>query len=261
MSDGLSIVGSVFNYFLYELISIILVVQKPSRIGWPTSKGLGLTQVRCRPPNLSPSSPRPGWDTSYSWGWTRPGPPMDRTAWMPWCAKFSTRWPIPLFACCPGASLRASLVKVLEPRTRRYLGAGSSSTLLHWNRWSEDGTILTPGAGIILPLDIIGTTSGGTKWKTLQWQMLQKICIANCWTSSWNEWEKCSLYTQDGAMTAACNEKRWEQAKRFWIPRYQTFANTAVPSYALVTHLSFENSTLYTCMHRRDSYLKIYGYH
>ena len=127
----------------------------------------------------------------------------------------SARWPIPLFRCCPGASLRASPIKVLEPRTRRYLMAGNSSTLLHWNRWSEDGTILTPGAGIIRPLDIIGTTSGGTKWKTLQWQMPQRNCIASCWTSSWNEWEK--MLSSHPTL------------------RYQTFANSAVQWFALVT--------------------------
>ena len=194
MIDGVSIIGSVLNYYLCGLISIYCTCgPKPSRIGRPTSKDLGLTHAHCRPPNLSQSSPRPGWDISFSWGWTWPGPPMDRTVWTQWYTKFSTRWPIPLFRSCPGASLRASPIKVLVPRTRRYLGAGSSSTLLRWNRWSEDGTILTPGAGIIRPLDIIGTTSGGTKWKTLQWQMLQRNCIASCWTSSWNEWEKCCL--------------------------------------------------------------------
>ena len=152
--------------------------------------------MHCPPQNLGQSSSQPGWDTSYSWGWTRPGTPMDRSVWTPWYAKFSARWPIPLLVCCPDASLRASPIKVLEPRTRRYQSARSSSTLLHWNRWSEDGTILTPGAGIIRPLDIIGTTSGGRKWKTLQWQMLQRNCIASCWTSNWNEWENCCLHTQ-----------------------------------------------------------------
>ena len=190
--------------------------------------------MHCPPPNLGQSSSQPGWDTSYSWGWTRPGTPMDRSVWTPWYAKFSARWPIPLFVCCPDASLRASPIKVLEPRTRRYPSARSSSTLLHWNRWSEDGTILTPGAGIIRPLDIIGTTSGEESGRLFNGRCCREIVLRAA-EHQIEMSEKIAVFTPNPGPWLLCATRRdGNNWRGFQILKY-CLPKTAVPSYALFT--------------------------